>query len=106
MQVIHLNLTADRFKRGSACVVYGYDLCVIFIFAVLELWLTQLQIDCMQFLWPPYGIGQAIIFSSCGFFYLLSSSFFFLLPSSFFFPRLISAVADWMSTIIPHTLWP
>ena len=31
---------------------------------------------------------------SCGFFYLLS-----------FFPRLISAVADWMSTIIPHMVW-
>ena len=38
----------------------------------------------------PYGIGQTIIFSSCGFF------FFYL---SFFFPRLISAVADWMSAI-------
>ena len=35
------------------------------------------------YLWPPYVIGQAIIFLLCGFF-LLSS----------FFPRLISAVAD------------
>jgi len=26
-----------------------------------------------------------------------------LLP---FFPRLISAVADWMSTILPHMMWP
>jgi len=26
-------------------------------------------------LWPPYGIGQAIIFLPCGFFYLLSSFF-------------------------------
>ena len=34
------------------------------------------------------------IFSSCGFF-LLSFS-----------PRLISAVADWMSTILPHMMWP
>jgi len=23
------------------------------------------------YLWPPYGLGQAIIFSSCGFFLLL-----------------------------------
>ena len=38
----------------------------------------------------PYGI-----FLSCGFFCLLS-----------FFPRLISAVADWMSTILPHMVWP
>jgi len=44
------------------------------------------------FLWPPYGIEQAIIFSSCRLFYLSSS----------FFPRLISAVADWMSAILPH----
>ena len=26
--------------------------------------------------------------------------------SSFFFSRLISAAADWMSTILPHTVWP
>jgi len=26
--------------------------------------------------------------------------------SSFFFPRLISAVADWMSTILLHMAWP
>jgi len=25
--------------------------------------------------------------------------------SSSFFPRLISAVADWMSTILPHMVW-
>ena len=24
----------------------------------------------------------------------------------FFFPRLISAVGDWMSTILPHMVWP
>jgi len=48
-------------------------------------------------LWSPYVIGQTIIFSSCGFF------FFFL---SIFFPRLISAVGDWMSNILPHMVWP
>jgi len=31
-------------------------------------------------LWPPYGIGQAIIFSCCGF-YLLLSIFFYLFSS-------------------------
>jgi len=25
---------------------------------------------------------------------------------SFFFPRLISAVGDWMSTILPLMMWP
>jgi len=49
------------------------------------------------FLWSPYGIGQTIIFSSCT---------WFLSSLSIFFPRLISAVADWMSTILPHMVWP
>ena len=74
-----------------------------------------------DFLWPPYGIGQAIIFFSLWF--LLSFFFFFFswppcvadadiiflscfFLLSFFFPRLISAVADWMSTILPYTVWP
>jgi len=34
--------------------------------------------------------------------WLLSSSSFFLL----FFPRLYSAAGDWMSTILPHMMWP
>ena len=50
----------------------------------------------MVYLWPPYEIGQAIICLPCG---------FFLLPF-FFFPRLISVVADWMSTILLHMVWP
>ena len=45
-------------------------------------------------LWSPYVIGQTIIFSSCFFFFLL-----------LFFPRLISAVGDWMSTILRHMVW-
>ena len=48
-------------------------------------------------LWSPYLIGQTIIFSSCG--------FFFLSFSFFFFPRLFSAVAGGMSTILPHMVW-
>ena len=52
---------------------------------------------CALLLWSLYVIGQTIIFSSCSSF--LSSIFFF-------FPRLISAAAHWMSTILPHILWP
>ena len=44
-----------------------------------------------------------IIFLSCGFFLLLSSSFFFFL---LFCPGLISAEGHWMSTIVPHMMWP
>ena len=35
----------------------------------------------------------------------LSSSFFFFLLLSFF-PRLISAVGDWLFTILWHMVWP
>jgi len=45
-------------------------------------------------LWPPYLIGQAI--------YIFILWFLLLL----LFPRLISAVGDWMSTILPHMVWP
>ena len=41
-------------------------------------------------LWPPCVADADIIFLSCGFFLL----------SSFLIPHLISAVADWMSTIL------
>ena len=46
-------------------------------------------------LWPPCVADADIIFLPCSF-YLLSS-FLFLL---------ISAAADWMSTILPHMVWP
>ena len=55
--------------------------------------------DWVHSLWSPYVIEQTMIFLPCDF-YLLS--FFFLL----FFPRLISAAVDWMSTILPHMVWP
>jgi len=45
-------------------------------------------------LWSPYGTGQTIIFLPCRLFYLL-----------FFFPRLISAVAHWMSAILQRMVW-
>jgi len=51
------------------------------------------RLQYLSLLWPPYVIGQAVIFLSCG---------FYLLSSSSFFPRLISAAADWMFIILPH----
>jgi len=58
-------------------------------------WLTLGSAGALLFLWPPCVIGQAIIFCPVVSIFLLS---FFLS----FFPRLISAAADWMSTIL-HT---
>jgi len=37
--------------------------------------------------------------------YIFALWFLLLLLPFFFFPRLISAVADWMSTILPHIVW-
>jgi len=63
-----------------------------------------LSVQCIGRLWQHAVIsnvimaghsnGQSIIFCSCGYF-LLS-----------FFPRLFSAVGNWMSTILPHMMWP
>jgi len=46
---------------------------------------------CKSLLWPPCVADADIIFCR-----VVSSSIFYLLS---FFPRLISAVAEWMSTI-------
>jgi len=47
-----------------------------------------------HFLWPACVADADIIFSYC---FMVT---FFLVLTSFFFPRLISAVTDWMSTIL------
>ena len=49
--------------------------------------------ELLVLLWPPCVADADTIFLSCFFFFLLFSS-----------PNL-SAVADWMSTIIPHMVW-
>jgi len=43
---------------------------------------------------------MAALHSRCGR-YIFALSFL-----SIFFPRVISAVADWMSTILSHVMWP
>ena len=74
--------SAGRLSRWALAHISSYGRPVISIY--------------LSFIWSPYVIGQTIIFSSCSFF-----------PSSFFcFPRLISAVGDWMFTILWHMVWP
>jgi len=46
---------------------------------------------------------MAALRSRCGHYIFI---LWFLLLFSSFFPRLISAVTDWMSTILPHMVWP
>ena len=48
------------------------------------------RLEKLTFLWPPYVLERPLYF--CRVISIFSS----------FFPRLISAVGDWMSTILPH----
>jgi len=56
--------------------------------------LVVINFIATSFSWSTYGLGQTIIFSSCRLFFFL------------FFPRLIAAVADCMSAILPYMMWP
>jgi len=47
------------------------------------------------------GVTMATLHSRCGHYI-----FVLWLLSSFFIPHLISVVADWMSTILLHMVWP
>jgi len=48
-----------------------------------------------------FSVFMAALLSRCGHYIF---TLWFLLSS--FFPHLISAVGDWMSAILPHTVWP
>ena len=75
---------------GSVVRARSSDILVMKTSLVLALVSFQLN----HFLWSPYLIGRPYIFSCCFFFFFL------------FFPRLISAVGDWMFTILWHMVWP
>jgi len=62
-------------------------------FSSCQLQVAARQVVLISLLSSPYVIGQTIFI------------LWFLLLSSFF-PRLISAVGDRMSTILPHMVWP
>jgi len=38
--------------------------------------------------------------------YIFASGFYLSFFFSIFLPRLISAVGDWISAILPHIIWP
>ena len=78
--------------RSQEATEAGFSILCYLYFVVKDACLFY----CCIWLWSLYGIGQTIIFSSCGFF----------LSSSIFFPRLISAATHWMSTILRHMVWP
>ena len=67
----------------------------------VEAELILMKLCACYFLWSPYVIGQTVIFLPCYFYLLL-----FILLLLLFIPRLISAAAGWMSTILWHMVWP
>ena len=120
-------------KRGRAVQIMAAFVCLwIWVKSVMILYIECIQRrtnypralgfapsmgPLLPLFWSPYGIGQTIMFLSCFFLlmvalcnradhyiFILFLSFFFLLLSSFF-PRLISAVREWMFTILWHMVW-
>jgi len=71
--------------------------CVLFMFGktALDLVMAALRSRCRHYF---VALGRPL-----GQYFRPVVSIFLL---SFFFPRLISAVADWMSTILPPMMWP
>ena len=103
-----LGLVAEPVNRMSTCRLppavsdlsdFAFQVCCCQFVIVSSLlfcqhqWCTQ-DFTLGAYLWSPYVMAQTIIFSSCFFFFLL------------FFPRLISAVGDWMFTVVRHMVWP
>ena len=82
------------------------------ILSMVESYSTALSrgVVCVILLWPLCVADADIIFmaapSNRAGHYIFALWFFLYHSSSSFFPRLISAVPNWMSTILPHMVWP
>jgi len=66
---------------------------------------TKLQTWCVTIQFPgcSHDLFMAALHSRCGHYIF---ALWFLLSFFLFFPRLISAVTDRMSAILPHMVWP
>jgi len=62
------------------------------------------------FIYPCIAFSTDLYFSSLIMVSLWNRADHYVFALSFvlsiYFPRLISAVADWMSAILPHMVWP
>jgi len=73
----------------------GYSLFVFILCYGVYRFIGACFIVVVLLLWPPIVTGRPLYFCPVISFYLSS-----------FFPPLISAIGDWMSTILPHMVWP
>ena len=83
-----------RVASGAHCVHVRYLLSWWVLVVLSDVWILYFYAGVS--LWSPYVIGRP------------HSLYFHPVISIFllFFPRLISAAADWMSTILLHMVWP
>ena len=76
-----------------------------YYFSVVKGLLAELVVNGVvliaHLLWPPYEIGGPLYFCP-----VVTIFLSFFLSIFFFIPRLISAARDWMSTVLPHMVWP
>jgi len=94
---LNLNFTSGQEPYSTDCVIFTARRIASAVLATAVPSVRHTPVLCQNrrhvsdafgnYLWPLYGMWQAIIFLPCGFFFYLSI---------FFIPRLISAVADWM----------
>jgi len=97
----HWTEGATYIRQGSHHVghwltfLVSFNAQFLFFFLLICRAFSWSEVLCELFLWPPCIADADIICCSSGFFFLSS-----------FFPHLFSAIADWMSTILPHMMWP
>ena len=85
-------------------IAYTEDVSLLFerLHVRHHLYADDMQARCQSLTWTMLELCCRIAstMSAVGCQWLSVSFFFYL------FPRLISAAADWMSTILPHMVWP
>ena len=85
---------------------YKFTVYVLLIFSCGHLDILKVlyihTLDALTVVFKYFLLFMAALWNRAGHYIFI---LWFLLLSSFF-PCVFSAVADWMSTILPHMMWP
>jgi len=100
------SLTLEDFSLIFAfCWSRKWSTSLVVFVLIVERWTNWcLSQFCIEIIWYGRPAMHSIRWHYVFVLWFLSSFFFFLLLS--FSPGLISAVGDWMSTVLPHMMWP